>query len=180
MKKLLIVAVVFIFVLLAFVFFITKEKQVSPENINSFYDIHPGKTTKETVEKNLGEPISTRPIEDGSISNYKSENAYWTNDVYYKKDMVRLTKTKTLPPQNTSLSKRVVTIGEQPTTLYGPESHIGIYLYVYPKTGIAYLANKKQDIIYEEWKFSGVDISSFLQFPEVIDFSLKNTSGKPD
>ena len=100
--------------------------------------------------------------------------------MYYKGDVVRLTITKILPPQNTSFSKQVSTIGEKPTTLYGHESNIGILLYVYLGSGVAFLANKEQDIVYEEWKFVPTNIASFLSFPETKGFAVEKTGSGPE
>lgn len=180
MKKLLIILFIFIVVFVIYIFLSNGKSRTTPLVLSSFVDIKPGFSTREDIEKNLGKPISNMAIDGGSISKYRSDNQYWTNDIYFDGNISRLTISKILPPQNTSLSKKTVSLGEQPVALYGPGTHIGILLYVYPKTGIAFLANKEQDIVYEEWKFAPTEIATFLSFPEAKGFTIEKTGGKPE
>lgn len=158
----------------------TKKPPTTQTLLVDFDSIKPGDSNRAIVEKSLGRPLSSDPMEGGTIDKYRSDNKYWTNDVHYEGDAVRLTIKKILPPQDFSFSRRTSKIGELPIPLYGDDSNIGIILYVYPQAGIAILANKEQDIMYEEWKFVSVDISSFLRFPEARGYSLEKNSGKPD
>jgi hypothetical protein len=162
--KVLSIIVFFIFLsILIFLFGIktnqTKITQPSPTpGTANWSGIIPGKSSEVDVNKIFGNPISTK----GGVSDYKSSSDTQNNKVVYQNGKVIFMKHIITNADNPSTTVITDEFGAAPVQLYGPEASAGIYLFVYPDKGIAYMGNPDKQFLFEIWYFQPMSINDFI------------------
>lgn len=145
--------------------------QPSPVYQGSWNGIQPGRTTQEQLFVSAGPPVSTDSFLSETVYAYKSGSPYWTNSVFVRGKIVTFVRERLFPPSETSYVKRTMIIGGDPVRLYGESFSPNIFLYAFLEYGVALVANKESDIVYEAWYFSPIPLSSFLSLPQVRGYS---------
>ncbi len=157
--------IVLVFVVLILILFLytspgqtNKTQTPSTTGTASWTGIIPGQTTKKDVDKILGNPLIT----NGDTSDYKSSSQTQNNRVTYENGKVVFIKHIITNADNPTTAQVTNDFGTSATRLYGPESSAGIYLFVYPDRGIAYLGNPQQKFLFEVWYFEPMGINDFI------------------
>lgn len=146
-------------------------KQIDSNQI-SWNSVLPGKTKYTDLTELSDKPLVSLPKPDGStVVSYQSTSQYWTNDVVIKNDTVDFVKQRLFPPDNTSFVDITKDLKSEPAALYGEEAQSNILLYVYSSEGLALLANKDKDVVFETWYFSPSTIASLLRRSEFQGYS---------
>jgi len=137
----------------------------------------PGKTTITDVYQTLGPPLVTLSTADTTTLAYPTTNEHWSNDISVRQGGVVFIKERIFPLEAGSYEKRKVALTSSPVQLFGPDSNINIFLFVYLNQGIALSANPISNTLYEVWYFPPTDITGFLSFPETKGFSVTPIMG---
>ena len=177
MKKLFVVgAIAILFGVIAFILSSNKKAPPLP-TASQRNSVLPGKTTTEEALQLLGQAQTSSVSGDTTTLFYPTNNQYWNNQVVTHQNIVQFIKEKIFPIQEGSFSRRKQSFFSTPIRLFGPDSNIGIFLYVFLDKGTALLANPTTDTTYEQWYFPPLDIQTFLLLPETTGFSLSQTTG---
>jgi hypothetical protein len=157
----------------------TAPAQISPsptpyalDSVNSWNELSPGASKEQDITAKLGAPLSVVKTPNGDVYSYPSTNKYWKNEVTVKGNTVLFIIERLFPPANVSLKSLSSSFSTQPTKLYGPDFEGGTFLLVYPKDGIAFLANTSQDTVYQKWYFQPTTLSGFLSLPQANFYSI--------
>lgn len=147
--------------------------------VNSWNGIVPGSSTTQDLATKLGN--LSAGAQSGTITTYSfpSTNQYWKNEVDVENDAVTFVRERIFPPANVSLKSLTANLTEKSVVLYGPDHASGTLLYVYPASGIAYLANSFRDTVYQVWRFPSTPIDKFLTLPQAAGYGLA-PAGQPE
>jgi hypothetical protein len=140
--------------------------------LKTWQDIAPGVTTIQEVVTKLGSPTLTQEG-DTQILSYPTTNKHWKNEVFAKNNRVIFIRERLFAPAETSYQKLISGLVEQSTQLYGPDFEGGMFLFVYPKTGVAFLVNTSHGVVYERWYFPPTSLQDFLLLPQAKDYGFK-------
>lgn len=143
------------------------------DTLTRWKDVVPGASSLEDVKKSLGSALSSENTTVGTVYYYPSDNQYWKNEVTVANSVVSFVALRIFPPADRSLKKLTETITEKPAQLYGPDTESGFYLFVYPETGVAFLANSSKDVVYQIWRFPPTTLEGFLRLPQAARYGLK-------
>lgn len=162
-------------------FFITSSKKtpILPPSFQSqsWKGITPGKTTVQELQKSFGTPISSTTTGAGVVFLYPSENKYWNNEITAQQNEVVFIKERAFPLTEGSYEERKKSLSSNFVQLYGPDSIIDIFLFVYPEEGTALLANPNKNVLYEQWYFPPTTLNQFLRTPEAQGFFIERPRG---
>lgn len=128
--------------------------------------VAPGKTAVGELGDRLGPPLNIEPSRGGSTLYYPSTSGNWPTAVVESRGVVRFVREHVFAPADTSYANRVRSFLEGPVVLYGPEFESGRNLYVFPGRGIALLANKDANYVFEVWYFQPSTLEALLTLPQ--------------
>lgn len=163
-KKVLIVFAIILVIIVVTSFLLSRrgEKEVETPPLDttgeSYKGVTPGESTKEDVIEKLGDPLS---ITNEDLFIYKSNNPNIPNQVYFEKNSVGLVKEIIAPEDKRSTEEITSKLGEAKYVLYGEDAGVGVYLYVYPEKGLAYLGHYQQTELFEIWYFQPTSFNNF-------------------
>lgn len=145
---------------------------VNEPNQISWNSVIPGLTQYSELTQLTDKPLIALPQPNGStVVSYQSSSQYWTNDIVVKNNTVDFIHERLFPPDNTSFIDKTKNLKSAPIMLYGEESQSEIYLFVYASEGIALLANKDKNVLFEAWYFPPANIATVLKRPEFQSYS---------
>lgn len=166
-KKIFVSIVIIIIVGLLSVLYLIGKRNINqnkniPDNIalspaQNWNKITPGKSTKEDVIKEFGDPISS--TED--LLTYKSSSPARDNQITIQNNQVDLIKQMITSADKISTKSLTQKYGISSDMLYGPESPNGINLFVYANKGVAYLGNPLTEDVIEVWYFPPTILKDF-------------------
>jgi hypothetical protein len=141
-----------------------------PPAANAWRGVEPGVSTTENLMSAIGTPLSS--VQNGTTTTYlyPSANQYWRNEVDAQNNSVAFIRERIFPPSDTSLKSLTAKITEKPVQLYGPDFQSGTLLYVYPASGVAFLASSFQDTAYQVWYFIPTTLEGFLALPQAAGY----------
>ena len=148
--------------------------QTAPRQI-PWQGVNPG-MTYENVAQLKGTPKRFDVTGNTGTIYYPGANQYWDTEVSIQGDAVSFIREHIFLPQNVSLKSRLSSVGGTPIKLYGQISISGQYVYVFPKNGIAFLANEKGDTVYEVWYFPPGPTATVLALPQFSNYSTDPNS----
>jgi hypothetical protein len=161
-----------LFIVITIIVFLTNKSK--KENIDStqphpsstqasYKTIVPGKSSTEKVFEVLGKPEAEIKQDEKTIFNYKSSSLAQNNQVYFEnKDLVLIKEIVTLDDDQNA-QDIITNYGKTNKILYGPDSHSGFYLHVYPENGIAYIGHPETGLLLEVWYFTPTTFEEFKQ-----------------
>lgn len=143
------------------------ERDASKEQ-PSWKSVIPGQDLESNLKEKLGNPINTVDEDNYQILSYASQNPNFHNQVYVDKNDNKITFIKEVISFKQNMTSHII------TSKYGETKNIYIkasegyfapieYLYVYPNTGVAYLAHIKTKAIYEIWYFEPQTMEKFKE-----------------
>ncbi len=123
-----------------------------------------GKSKRTDVINKLGNPIDEKTFGQNQMTSFKSDSPNRNNIIVFDKNDTAQVSKEIVTSKDIRTPKSITSkYGNPPETLYGPESQNGINLYVYPKEGIAMLANLESNVLFEIWHFEPIPVENFIQ-----------------
>ena len=147
--------------------------RTAPEPQEQWKRIIPGVTTQEEVKSLLGEPDKTETINGQLVFYYTSTSPYFADEIFIGSDnKVEFIRERIIGRSDISLQTYLNNLGNY-IRLYGPDSESsGIFLYVSPERGAAYLGNPINDLTEQIWYFQPSSIENLLQKTYFAEYSL--------
>lgn len=140
-----------------------KSPPPEPYQKNLLEDIVRKSFSLEDIENNLGQPIKTEIENNQKVFYYHSHLENWPIKVYVSQKDQKVTLIKEFFPQNKSYQDFLAKLGPPEKELFGPFSQIGFSVFVFPKKGIALVANTQENLVFEIWYFSPTTIENFVK-----------------
>lgn len=141
--------------------------------------VRPGTTTKDELVGLLGPPASRSATGNTEMLFYPSTNQYWRHQVAVRGNSVGFVREYVFAPADTSFKNRLKNFTTVPVRLYGPDSLLGVFAFVFLDQGVGFVANEGKDRVYEVWYFTPLPLRDFLLLPEVKGYSLQQRA-QPD
>lgn len=130
-------------------------------------NIYPGFTTKQELEKTLGNPLKTESSGDNAVYFYKTSNEYRQNEIEIESDVVKQINEQVLSNDKRTLNDFWDTLGPEETKLYGAVSSFTPG-YFWGKNGVMVFAGQFDHAIIEIWYFKPTTLEEFLKsHPEI-------------
>lgn len=124
----------------------------------------PGKTGRDEVVKNLGIPIDEKRVDNNLISDFSSSSPTRNHEVIFNDQKIGQFFKEIVTAKDSKKASDLVQIYGQPQSiLFGEDAVNGIYLYVYPTKGVAFLANKNSDTLFEIWHFEPTTLDNLIK-----------------
>ena len=124
--------------------------------------IFPGKTTREEVIRNLGEPAKSEMEEGMEVLEYPSAHELMPHGVYLKDDVVVLVGAHISEEDDFTVSEVIAKYGEPAKKTYSYYSD-GAFTYIYPSRGLALIVNEDLDVVFEEQCFIPMSLEEYMQ-----------------
>ena len=122
----------------------------------------PGKTTKEEVIKNLGEPAKSKTEEGMDVLEYPSTHELMPHAVYVKDGVVVLVGAHISEDDDFTVSEVIAKYGQPAKKTYSYYSD-GALTYIYPSRGLALIADEDLDVVFEEQCFVPMSLEQYMQ-----------------
>jgi len=164
-KYWLLIFLAFLATVLLIVKILLKTAQTLPVGENSWKGITPNISTKNELEKNLGQPINLEKKEEQTILYYPSENEDWPAEIYVSNKNNKVELIKNLNPfSNENYQYFINKFGPPNKELFGPHQGAGFSVFVFLDKGVAIVSNPESGIVLEVWYFSPTTLENFLKF----------------
>lgn len=144
--------------------------------VNTWNGIEPGVSSLQSLVSAMGAPVSSTQNRTTTTYSYPSDNQYWKNEVDVENNSVAFIRARIFPPSDTSLKSLTSKLKEKPTQLYGPDHQSGTLLYLYPSSGVAYVANSFRDTVYQVWYFTPTTVNGFLSLHQSAGYGTSPTA----
>lgn len=136
-----------------------KPEQAEPIKLKG---VIPGKTTRDEVINNLGEPVTSQMEEGMEALEYPSAHELMPNVVLIKDGVVVLTGTALSVADNVTVSGIIAKYGEPDKKTYSLYAQWTL-TYIYPNRGLALIVDEAQDIVFFEQCFIPMSVEEYMQ-----------------
>ncbi len=166
-RKLFLFILALLFLVISMFIFLRQKPTQLPilnREIQVWKNFQPGKTTKSEVVNQLGEPKTETKINGNILDSFSSESPVRLHQVIFDNQNVSQVFKKIMTANDKATPKDIIQIyGDTTNILYGIDAINGIYLYVYPDKGIAYVGNNQSNTLFEIWYFTPTSLDNFMK-----------------
>lgn len=132
-------------------------------NIPIYNNLELGISTEEEIIQTLGYPVEEISKNGIKVLEYSSKSPNYNNELSVENGKLAFVKEIITLDDNIKISDIVNKYGDYENILYGPNSNVGFYLYVYLTKGIAYIGHQESGLILEIWYFPPTDFDTFKE-----------------
>lgn len=179
-KKITILTIIFLISIIFIVVSTQKDLPITVEStikpISTFQTLTLGKTNRNDTVKEIGIPQKEYVEGDKLYLEYLTSNPNYNDQFVFNNDKLNLIKKIVTIKDEIRVIDMENKYGASKNIMYGPGSSIGLYLYIYPEKGVAYLGHKVSGYLNEIWYFEPTDINNFKsQFASNYSDTLNET-----
>ena len=121
----------------------------------------PGQSTKNEIEKKLGQPSETSLQDGKELLRYPSSNQFRKDTLVLENNQLSLVKEEVINKEKGNLKDYLQRFGKPDLEGYGPYSEAGFKVYVFAKDGVAVVANPVDGTIIQMWYFKPTTLTVF-------------------